>query len=337
MPRSGRRAVGDYGGAMVTGKYAILAFVLIVLCPLPPSLGAEGDKIPPIVLPAALAPYSDEGKVTAATIGVLGLLGTAKFVEPAADSMWDKPPCNAPDILSFYRGMTLMQAGYFIFINKVERGFESVDSPHVTLAQDFALVETTFGSLVKPGRELLIGFWDTNMLARVVSLISAVRSNPPSVNGDLASYFRVLLEFADRYESVKRRAPKELGRLNHRRTSLYRYERNEKLEEAKRRGASELSDAKARYPEHIFYEAYAKEMRLLLDANRDLGQTTISECFDGGDFAAVHFGSNKELTYEPYGLYPASYMAGFWQRRDHEGTTRLARFVIGRLLWELKR
>jgi hypothetical protein len=119
------------GGATFGARYAILVF--LVAWPLPQSLGAEGDKMPSITLPTPLQPYSDEGRVTTAGAGVMGLVGTARFEDPAADSLLGKSPCNVPEILAFYRGMTLMQAAYFIFINKVERGFESVDSPHAAL------------------------------------------------------------------------------------------------------------------------------------------------------------------------------------------------------------
>ena len=109
-----------------------------------------------------------------------------------------------------------------------------------------------------------------------------------------------------------------------------------KLEKAKRQGDWELKSAEARYPEHLYYEAYSKETRLLLNDNRDIGQEKVSECLDGGNFAAVRLGANEEITYYPFGLYPASYMLGYWLRRDFEGTSLLARFAIDRVLAELK-
>jgi hypothetical protein len=142
--------------------------------------------------------------------------------------------------------MTLMQVGYFIFINKVERGFEAVDSPHLLVAENLALVPPTFGSLAKPGRELLVGAWDGSKVARLVSLVSEVRGSPVSVRVDLASYYETLLDFADRYQSVKRRAPKELAKVHRRSNWVYRYERKEKLKEAERSGESDLRIAEAK-------------------------------------------------------------------------------------------
>lgn len=301
------------------------------------SIAAEPDQMPPIELPASLKPYSDERNVLAAAEGVIKLMGTAKFSEPEADSPFGKEPCNMPEIASFYRGMTLMQAGYFMFISKVERGFESTDSPHVALGAGFALVPASFGALVRPGRELLVAVWDKDSLARLLSLISAFRGLPATVKGDLAAYFSALQEFGRRYNALKRRAPAELARLNERSTALYSYERRDKLDDAKRQGERELRIAEAEYPERVFYESYAKEMRLLLDANRDVGHDAVSECMDGGRFSTVEIGGKGEFTYGPYGLYPASYMIGFWQRREAEGTTLLVRFAIDRLLAELGR
>lgn len=172
------------------------------------------------------------------------------------------------------------------------------------------------------------------MLRRLVAVASTVRELPAAMKADLATYFTVLQEFGDRYEALKRRASGDLAKLTRRRTVEYMYERADKLRLAKE---EERTLVEAQYPEFVFYETYAKEMRMLLDANRDIGQQSISACLDGGRFAAVHIGSKREITYAAYGLYPASYMIGFWQRREFEGTTKLARFAIGGLLAELKR
>jgi hypothetical protein len=282
----------DVERRMTGVKFLGFALLLIVALPLSSSSAADTDKIPPIVIPANLRPYSEENAVIKAATAVIGLLATAKFDEP--NSPFINPPCTTPEITAFYRGMTLMQATYFMFINKMERGFESVDSPH--RAEDRSM---SFGSLVRPGRELLVAVWDKNKLARLISLTSAVRSNPPTVNADLASYFTTLLEFGDRYQALKRRAPRELAELNRRATVLYQYERDKELERAKLKGKYELEVAEARYPKYIYYETYAKEIRQLLDSNRDIGQEMLSECLDGGEFAAVHIGANGEITYFP--------------------------------------
>ncbi len=100
----------------------------------------DDEAIPPIVLPDPLKPYADQPKVIDAATAVMHLIGTAKFDEASPDSLFAKPPCNAPEIAAFYRGLTLVQAGYFMFISKVERGFESVDSPHLAMAEDRTLV-----------------------------------------------------------------------------------------------------------------------------------------------------------------------------------------------------
>src|SRR5262245_45844463 len=109
---------------MTWGKCTIIAVLLLAAgCLCCPSFGDDGESIPSIMLPPSLHAYSDEGRVVEAVTTVIGVLGTAKFEEPDANSPLSKPPCNAPEVLAFYRGMTLMQAGYFMFINKVERGF----------------------------------------------------------------------------------------------------------------------------------------------------------------------------------------------------------------------
>lgn len=311
--------------------------VLLAAWAVAPATADDRSKMPSIELPAALKPYSNESNVLEAATGVLKLLATAAFDEPEADSPFAKERCNTPDMASFYRGMTLMQAGYFMFINKVERGFEATDSPHFALGEGFALVPAGFGALVRPGRELLVAIWDKDRLARLLDVVTAVREMPPTIKGDLITYFTALQEFGRRYDALKRRAPLDLAKLNERATRLYSYEREDKLVEAKLKGADELRMAEARYPERVFYEDYAREMRLLLDANRGLGLEKLSECMDGGRFASVRIGGKGELTYFPYGLYPASYMIGFWQRREAEGTTLLARFAIDRLLAELQR
>src|SRR4029078_2823100 len=134
------------------------------------------DSAPPIELPAPLRPYSDAAKVIGGAKGVIGLLADAKFEVPAADSPFGKPPCNDAETAAIYRGLTLVQASYFIFGSKVERGFESTDSPHVFIGDDFALLAVTnFGALVRPGREMLVAAWDPARIKRLLSLVATFR------------------------------------------------------------------------------------------------------------------------------------------------------------------
>lgn len=87
---------------------------LIVGCP-----DLRAEDVPAIELPKPLAPYADVENVIGAATAVIKLLGTATFEEAAADGALAKAPCNTQEMGGFYRGMTLMQAGYFIFINKM--------------------------------------------------------------------------------------------------------------------------------------------------------------------------------------------------------------------------
>ena len=298
------------------------------------------NHFPPVSLPDPLKPYADETKTIDGATEVLHLLSTARFDEPqprpTQAQVDSKPTCASAEVASFYRGLTLVQAAYFMFISKTERGYEAVESPH-PLGGMLEPLPQSFGALVRPGRELLVTVWNAERIERLLNITSDVRTYPPAVKADLVTYFTELLAFAGRYDALKRRAPTDLAKLQRRTTELYMYQRRDILEDAKRKGGSAVHDAEVEHPEWIFYDAYSKEMRLLLDANRDLGQQTVSECLDGGHFAAVHFGEKAEITYDPYGLYPTSYMIGFWERRASEGTSNLARFAITKLLAELKR
>ena len=300
--------------------------------------------------PSSCRPHSSRtlnvGKVIDAAESAIRLIGTAKFDELRADE-YDftiaktlaKPPCDVPEIASIYRGMTLVKAGYYVFINKMERGFESLDTPHPTGSPDGAAVPPAIsGALVRPGRELLVGVWDQDKLRRLLSLTSAVRQLPSDRKADLAAYFGMLREFAQRYDALKRRAPGDLATLNRRATWLYVYERGSALESAKSIDENAYRRAQVKYPEPVLVDRYAREMRLLLNANRDVGQRNVSECYDGGGFAQLRLGSNAELAfgYDPPSLFPTSYMVGFWQRRDNEGTSLLARFAVDHLLTELR-
>jgi hypothetical protein len=318
---------------------AVLASVLFGIVHTGWCIASEPEDMPPIELPASFKPYAYVSKVIDAAASAIKLLGTAKFDDLPTDNALVTPPCNASTIASFYRGMMLVKAGYYVFINKMERGFESLDTPHPTeLPQAAAVPPATFGALVRPGRELLIGVWNQDKLRRLLTLTSVARQLPPEIKVDLAAFFDTLREFASRYDALKRRAPSDLASLNRRATLLYSYERSSTLVFAKRDGEAGFRRAQVRYPETVRGEDYAKEMRLLLNANRDVGQRTVSECLDGGDFAQVRLGDNAELSlgYSPPSLFPTSYMIGFWQRRDSEGTSMLARFALERLLSELK-
>jgi peptidoglycan/xylan/chitin deacetylase (PgdA/CDA1 family) len=314
---------------------AILAILAIGSPDTARSQAIETAAMPPITLPASLKPYSNTGSVIGAADGIIRLLGTAEFSEAPTDSVLGKAPCNTADLGAFYRGMTMMQAGYFMFINKMERGFEAVDSPHVALAADHHFIPAPFGFLVRPGRELLISVWDRSNIQRLTSLTTGTRDLPAAARTDLSAYFSVLREFGQRHAALTRRAPRELEKVVERSTTLYRYEYWQELDRARLKGDDEVKRIEAERPKYVFYEDYSKAIRVILDDYRDLGMDVVSECLDGGAFAEVRFGAKGEIKYQPYGLYPTAYMIGFWQRRAGEGTTALTQFVIGRLLAEL--
>lgn len=314
-----------------------LAVLIVVTSCMAQSRAAEPYEIPTIELPAPLQPYADAENVIEKAVSIIRLLGTAKFNEPPSESPLSKAPCNTADISAFYRGMTLMQTGYFIFINKMERGFEAVDSPHFEQDSEGYLAPAPYGALVKPGRELLVAVWDGEKRKHLLELVAATQDISAKVKADLVAYFTILKEFGRRYSAVKRRVPLDLARLIKRSTYLYELERGVEIEWAKKLSEEALRSAQRKYPERLLYEDYAREMRLLLNANRDIGMDPVSECFDGGYVAVVQLGEKGEITYRPYlAMYPASYMIGFWQRRESEGTSALARFAIDRLLDELK-
>lgn len=316
--------------------YRIWCAVLMAVSLAGSSAAFAAEGIPAIELPAGLRPYADDGKVIAGAKEIIGLFDKVEFDAPPADSPFAKAPCNDEQTGSFYRGVTLVQAGYFMVINKIERGFVSVESPNLKLLEDRRLVpQTQFGALVRPGREMLVSVWTPGRIKELVGLVSQFRQLPANVKMDLAAYFSELLVFSDRYAALKRRAADDLAELNERSEPDYTYKRDQKIADAKAKGGWEAQAADA-IPKHVFYEDYSSEMRKLLDANRDVGQSKVDVCLDGGHFAAVHIGPQGEITYDPYGLYPTSYMIGFWQRRQFEGTTALAKFVLGRLIAELK-
>jgi hypothetical protein len=293
------------------------------------------NAVPPIEIPHALKAYMDADNVAVIAKEIIGLLGSVKFDQPGSESPFAKAPCNDAATTAFYRGMVLSQAAYFIFINKSERGFIAVDSPHLRLDDDNSLhPRTDFGALVRPGREVLVSVWPQVRLAKLMALAATFGQLPPGVRSDLAAYYTTLLEFSGRYTAVTNRAPGKLAKLSERAAPEYALLRDGLVGFAKSQGESTAA-AEEKYPAALSYESYSAEVRKLLNTNRELGQAEISSCFDGGRFAALHLGDAGELTYFPYGFYPASYMIGFWERRENEGTASLARFALGRIISEL--
>lgn len=292
---------------------------------------AQEPGIPPVELPEGLEPYGNVPTVLAAALQILSLMKTAR-VEMSSDA--SRPSaCNRDEILSIYRGMALAHAGYRLFVNRLELGWVSPEPMRNFFGSP------TYRSLLQPSRLALVEVWRPENIARMVALSGALAELPPAIRLDLMNFLSYVRVGKDVYYRMHQRAPKKLSEIERVSAPTYSIERREA------EGWMSSEDFKAKWPEHLYYEGLSQAYRELAKNVRDVGQPGLDECLDGDmrerdkrrEFVdRVSFGPDGELVVKAYGHYPTAYTIGFWRRRQQEGMTKLADFVIARVITELK-
>jgi hypothetical protein len=156
---------------------------------------------------------------------------------------------------------------------------------------------------------------------------------PAQIRQDLSTFLSKLQEYRTHYARLKRARSALLDELFERETDTYTwYHAYWELAE-KQRNKPTPPDVEKK-PKGIGYD----ELSALLDKHlrevSDVARTDPGRCFVENNGPAITFPSEK-LQYD-YTIFPTKYLISFWRRRDMEGTSTLAHYVIARVLETLR-
>lgn len=269
---------------------------------------AEGafDRSPPgINIPEKLQPYLDEAKIRSSFNGLVLMLQTAKFkdnsfeISGVVDNRYLKGECNTEEFQHFYRGIQLAQFSYNLFLSKVEKGWFSADR---------ALPETVFGppAFSSYGRETLLLYLTNKRLFSIMEIAKTFANLPSDLKDDLRSFLVTLKEFRTYYDSLKL-VDDEFKQL------LLRAE--DGYVEAPNR------------PTKLWAWDFAHEVRVLINKVMAPSKPPISQCYEFQDPYILEVGTDPKIEYRPI-FTPVKYMILFWKRREFEGTSDLAEFMM---------
>lgn len=175
-------------------------------------------------------------------------------------------------------------------------------------------------ALVDFGRGVLARAWDPERVKTAVEVFGLIDDLPKQHRADIATFVKRLKAFHKYHERLKL-VRKELLDLYERRddteTMIYwdRYLPDGGVE-----------GLKQRFPDKNFMN-FDSELRQLANKVRGVDQDPIGKCYEEGRGDKLRIRSNPEVMSDKMFL-PTSYMVGFWQRREAEGTAALAEYVL---------
>lgn len=287
--------------------YATFLFVLAA-CWSPHQAATHAETLPGFAIPDRLKPYADERGTFENARAVIALLKGAEFVR---DPNGLDSDCNTDDVESFYRGMHIAHLGYYLLLSKQEVGWFEDQSP--TQADPPR-------AFVDFGRNVLLRVWTPRMLAKALDLSSTVGKWPPERRADLVRFLTILRDFRAYHANVLR-SRDDLDALYSRLNSdsTLRYWRIYMP-------GGGIQEMKNRFPgrEPMNFDA---ELRDLVNKVRGADQPPIEPCFEAGAPYTITLEDSRDIKSSKL-LLPISYMLRFWDRREAEGTSALAAFLL---------
>ena len=299
------------------GSALVLSIVVAV------AQGSDG-KLGARSIPAALESYADPPLVMQNARRVIDLMGTATFTAPASDEQENDSVCNSEAVQSFVRGYLLAHSAFNMFLALQEGGFTDIAGPN-------GLPHIKHRRFVQFGRSALLGAWTPKQLAQLLEVRRSLTSLPPITKADVAAFLTKLQEYRTHYTRLKAVNPDLLEDLFRRESDDYYWYRAY-LE----RAGPDAAEVLKGIPEGIGYEGLSEQLDKRLRAVSDVAKEDPHACFVHQSGPVLAFPTEK-LKRDYTEIFATKYMVSFWRRRDLEGTSAMADYVIGRVLDALQK
>ncbi|MGH1352814.1 MAG: hypothetical protein ACRBBN_18715 [Methyloligellaceae bacterium] len=316
-------------------------FIFILLLFMPASVFAESSslKFPSISIPEKLQVYADISKVTHISKEVLDALSTAKF---SLQKGTFQEGCQDEQILSIFRGQALSHAGYSMFINRAEQGWVSAE---MVINADGQSTR----AFLQSNRLILLTAWNSKSLHKLLALRDNLPKLPENIRSDLRNFLIFLRDTGKVYQQLKKRGKDEYRKIIYLASSDYFYKRIFAKSLLKKNDALKMELFKNKWPEYLDSFKEAESYRELANQVKDFKQKPLQACLDDSFIIldkvkrpsvvyiqSISFGDSSKIVYDPSYYLPNKYAVSFWHRRDNEGTTALAAFVLDHVIQSLE-
>jgi hypothetical protein len=203
-----------------------------------------------------------------------------------------------------------------LFLSRQEAGFTDLKGAH-------GLPDAKKRNFVAFGRSALLGIWSAAGLKELLQVRESLVGLPGPIRSDLVAFLAKLQDYRRHYERLKKTNPGLLSELFRREEDgYYWFEAYWRKSEPQLRknaqggiGSSELS------------KALDKELREVSDVAR----TDPAGCYVDHYGPSIGFPS-EALERENTEICATKYMISFWRRRDLEGISALASYIVDQTL-----
>ena len=320
-------------------RMGYLAFVLVLIGTSTALSQGRNAPLPTPGVPRGLEPYADVQLVLKNARQAIGLLGTAQlrldpYPEPVVLAPGvEIPPerrqrkisaeCDTEEVRSFNRGYLLAHTGFNLFLSLQELGVPRIEGPH-GMPNSYPIRK-----FVQFGRSALVSVWTPSRLRDLLEVRHSLRNLPSSVRQDLSIFLSKLQEYRQHYARLKNTRASVMDDLFTREGHAYYWYW------ASFRSDPAFTQVLKTMPKGLG----VRELSELLDQQirevSDVAKNDPAKCFIEHHGPTISFASER-LEYDGTYIYPTKYMISFWRRRDMEGTSDLAAYVITRALEALR-
>lgn len=295
--------------------------------------------IPSVEISKDLKVYTGTAELIAAGNEVIDVLKTAKFSERQFREKTSES-CKVEHFGNVYRGSMVFQLIYHFTVTKLEHGYMNAN---------FCCDRPV--ALTRPDRIALLSVLQPSFIRELLQLRTRLSALPTPVRQSLAAFFQELRQYRQYYGFMQRGTQK----FNNVETIIERMDDDypsvtKLLDEADGLligGVDKSTLPLAKIREFKNKESRSKfqlagDLRVLANDNKDVWSRSVSPCLDGwsengepGEVVSLTLGGDNPVTKE-LDSSPTLFMTLFWRRRELEGTSGIATFVIDQAINALK-